>query len=187
MIKQSIVKNLVNKILALGLIISGIIYIIITKNYVFIPSVFIPTFIILIFVRWLIKNKKMNIMHGIYINLALWLNFLGEYYFFYHWIYYDKLLHFFVPLFITIIVYNHLEIKSRHISKKILVFFIVLGVGAGFEVFEYFQSGFFHFPSVGVYADTTLIMPPHQDTIWDLTFNSLGSLIYLLFKKLKKE
>jgi hypothetical protein len=77
--------------------------------------------------------------------------------------------------------------NSKFISKKVLVFLAVLGIGAGFEIFEYLQNAIFNFPSVGVYADTTLIMQPYPDTIWDLIYNCLGSAAYLIFKKIRPE
>jgi hypothetical protein len=174
--------KIMNYVLFFGIIISGPIYIILNKNYKFIPSVFIPTVILSIASLWMIKNKKMSNIYGLYAYIGLWLNLLGEYYFFYHWEYYDKVLHFFVPFFITIIIYKYLEKNSKEPPKKIFIFLSVLGIGTLFEIFEYFQSGIFNFPSVGVYNKTDLIMPPYKDTIWDLVFNCFGSLSYLSFK-----
>jgi len=182
LLKDIMLKNLINKVLFLGIIVSGVIYIILSKNYSFIPSVFIPSIIISLISFWILKYKKIDVIYGIYVHLGLWLNLLGEYYFYYNWIYYDKVLHFFIPLFITMTIYKYFNIHSKYAPKKMLVFFAVLGMGALFEIFEYFQSGIFNFPSVGVFAHSDLIMPPYKDTIWDLIFNCFGSLSYLFFK-----
>ena len=181
------IKDKISKISFIVILISGIIYVILTKMYSFIPSVFIPTIVLSIIYFAIEKSNKINPSYGIYLQIGFWLNLLGEYYFYYHWIYYDKVLHFFIPLFITIILYNYFEINSKFISKKILVLLAVLGIGAGFEIFEYFQSGIFNFPSVGVFANSDLVMTPYKDTIWDLVYNCLGATTYLLFKKFKNE
>lgn len=166
-----------------GMIISGPIYSVVTKTYNFIPSVYVPTIAVALIALYIIRKENVNNLYGVYIQIALWLNLLGEYYFYYHWQYYDKFLHFAIPLFITVMIYKYFAVNSKGPPKKWLVFLTVLGVGAFFEIFEYFQSGIFHFPSVGVYANSDLVMPPYSDTIWDLVCNSLGSLTYLLFRE----
>jgi len=176
------IKAIINWILLFGILISGPLYIFLSKNNSFIPSVYLPTIIISVLCLWIIKKKKLDLKYGIYAHLGLWLNLLGEYYFYYHWVYYDKVLHFFVPLIFTLFLYDYIKVKLNPFQKKFFILLCVLGIGALFEIFEYFQSGIFNFPSVGVYLDTELVMPPYKDTIWDLIYNSLGSLFYLFFK-----
>lgn len=176
----------INKVLFYGIVLSGIIYIILSKNYTFIPSVYIPSIVVYLLLSWFFKIKKIEVNYLIYVNVALWLNLIGEYYFYYHSVYYDKFLHYAVPIMITIIIYHYFEINSKNMPKKELVFLAVLGLSASFEIFEYFQSGIFNFPSVGVYNETDLIMPPYQDTIWDMLCASFGILTYLIFKKIKE-
>ena len=98
----------------------------------------------------------MDIIYSVYVQIGLWLNLLGEYYFFYHWIYYDKFLHFSVPFMIAMVTYKYLKRNSKNINNDMVVFFFVLGVCALFEIFEYFQSGILKFPSVGVYANNLM-------------------------------
>jgi hypothetical protein len=179
--------EIINSILFYGIIVSGIIYVLLSKNYIFISSVLIPSIAVSLVSKIILRYMKLDSCYMVYINLGLWLNLLGEYYFYYNSIYYDKVLHFFIPLFITILFYKYFEINSKGLPKKSLVFLIVLGLTAVWEIFEYFQSGIFNFPSVGVYNHTDLVMPPYKDTIWDLFSGCFGALGYLIFKKEKIE
>ena len=166
-----------------AMVISGVIYAIESKRYSFIPSVYIPSILITLIAFSLFEKKKIDDLYSIYVELALWLNLFGEYYFYYHWVYYDKVLHFFIPMIITVGIYNYFKIKSEHIPKEVFVFLVVVGIGAVWEILEYAQNVTFHFPSVGVFANSDLIMAPYPDTIWDMIFNCLGSFTYLFFKK----
>jgi uncharacterized membrane protein YjdF len=177
--------KLINRLLFLGIVISGAIYVLLTKTYNFIPSVYILTILASLISLVLIKNKKISETWGIYIHLGLWANLIGEYYFYYHWVHYDKFLHFIIPLIMTIAAYEYFEKNSRGPPKKFLIFLAVLGVSAFFEIFEYFQSRLFNFPSVGVYIGNDLVMSAHDDTIWDLTCSCLGSLVYLSYIEIK--
>jgi len=174
-----------NNVLFYGMIVTGIIYVLISKVYSFIYAVLIPTLIVSWVIGKLLSKRKINPKYELYVNLSLWPNLIGEYYFYYHWVYYDKVLHFLIPIFIFVIAYEYISRESKFYAKE-KTFFYVLGITSAFEIFEYFQSGFFNFPSVGVYLNTDLVMAQYQDTIWDLFSGVLGVFCYLAFLKIKE-
>ena len=98
---------------------------------------------------------------------------------------YDKFLHFSIPLLMTIIAYEFF-VKDSKLFAKEKAFFYILGINAAFEIFEYFQSKIFNFPSVGVYLDKTMVMARYPDTIWDLVACCGGCLAYLLFLRINE-
>lgn len=180
-------SDILNKILFWGIVISGLVYTFWSKNYIFIPSVYIPAVFVSLIIKPFFKYKKIPPFYELPVNICLWTGLIGEYYFYYHTVYYDKFLHFFIPMLLASIVYEYFLINSKGFPRKDLVFLAVLGLSAGFEIFEYFQAIWFNFPSVGVYIAGTTVMPPYEDTIWDMACVCFGCLTYLVFKTIKEK
>jgi len=64
-----------------------------------------------------------------------------------------------------------------------MILFTVIGLFAIWEFYEYAGTLIFDYPFVGVYHDGIMIMSSYDDTMWDMIFGTLGSLLYLIFKK----
>ena len=110
---------------------------------------------------------------------ALWVHLLGLLYFYEALPFYDKILHFVVPFFITLIVYDYF---SRNLKiHKPAIFLSVVGILALFEIYEFFLDFAFGAKSQGVFSSSGYqIIDPLLDTMADLLLGALGSLIFLL-------
>ena len=119
----------------------------------------------------------------LFINIALWLNILGEFALYYNGyvLYYDKVLHFSLGIIIAAIVYDYYT-KTLG-PKKDAVFFTVLGLLAIWEIYEYALMNFMGFPLMGVTSQGAIIQSAIDDTMMDLIFGSIGAGIYLIFRK----
>ncbi len=175
------VITIINKIFLISFFILGIIIIFFDLNskltWITAFGSFLTSFTLGIF----LKNRGIDEKYMILINIGLILGILGEIWFYYHGvIYYDKFLHFTIGMIITIIVYYD-YFKNLKVSK-LHVFFTVLGMLAGWEIFEYIMKISFNFPMMGVLSNGVMIQSPLDDTMYDLVFGALGSLSYLLFK-----
>lgn len=135
---------------------------------------------------WLLEQKGISRKFMVFFNIALLLNILGEVAFYYDGLpYYDKFLHLSVGFLITIVVFEYFS-KNLNIKKDI-IFFVVLGLLTLWEIQEYSTLTFFNFQSMGVISNGAVVQSPFDDTMFDLIFGSIGSLIYLLFKQEKSK
>lgn len=135
-----------------------------------------------------IRSKEINEKYFILINLALLLNLIGEIRTYYSggvFFYYDKFLHFSIALLITIIMYEYFKKNSN--LKKDAVFLAVLGLLCAWEISEYIRFIYFNEPIVGVIVNRSFAVSPYDDTMLDLIWGVIGSLIYLVFKRDKNE
>ena len=132
--------------------------------------------------EWVLKHRGVNNRYLILINISLLLGLLGELVFYYNgYLYYDKILHFFVGLMITLIVYEYYS-KSLKI-KKDMIFFTALGMLTIWEIYEYILMSFFGFPLMGVITNSIVVQSPFDDTMMDLIWGSIGAIIALLIKE----
>ena len=183
---MSKIIQLVNKGLFYGMFICGLAFAFLGNNLTFLFFILIPSLIVSWFIAKILESKDVSSDYELPINIALWLNILGEMYFYYNFQYYDKVLHLTIPFLIAIIMYEYISKNAKnHKPKKEVVFFTVLGMTALFEIAEYFLYISLQYPLVGVFLSDkkTLVMSLYADTIWDMIMNSLGILIYLIFKK----
>ncbi|MFA7708470.1 MAG: hypothetical protein WCX73_05965 [Candidatus Pacearchaeota archaeon] len=178
-------KNLgyvINKVLFYGLLIMGIILVFFGTGRISTTLTAFGSFIASFIISNFIKNKKIPKNYELLINLALWLNLLGEIIFYYGGVlYYDKILHLTLGIFLSSILYVY---YSNNLKKdKLMIFFGVLGILALWEVYEYAIQIFFNFPAMGLVRNGVFIQSPFDDTMYDLIFGMFGSLIFLFFKK----
>lgn len=176
--KKSI--KIINNILIFSLIIIGLVISFLDYNLKFLFLVVLPTLIFYWFLSSQIDSRKINDNYKFLISIALWLNILGEIYFYYHFQYYDKILHFIVPIMITFITYEYF--KKNKFLKKELVFFSVLGMLVLFELYEYILAYLFNYPFIGVIVHGTFRLQPLDDTMLDLVSGILGILIAIFIR-----
>jgi len=168
-----------NKILLYGLLVNGLIWLFFNLR-TSIVIISLAAFLSSLALTFVIDKKGLK-DYSIFINLALWINLCGEMAFYYgNYFGYDKILHFSVGLFITIIVYENFH-KNLKIDKQ-MIFFVVLGMLCAWEILEYSTMAFFDFPSMGVFKNGAMLQSPLDDTMYDLIMGSLGSLVYLIFR-----
>jgi len=144
--------QLVNKGLFYGMFICGVVFAFLENNLIFLFFILIPSVIVSWFAAKILEFKDLSPDYELPINIALWLNILGEMYFYYNFQYYDKVLHLTIPFLITIIIYEYISKNAKdHKPKKEIVFFTVLGMTALFEILEYFLYTILQYPLVGVF------------------------------------
>lgn len=144
--------QLVNKGLFYGMFICGVVFAFLENNLIFLFFILIPSVIVSWFAAKILEFKDLSPDYELPINIALWLNILGEMYFYYNFQYYDKVLHLAIPFLITIIIYEYISKNAKdHKPKKEIVFFTVLGMTALFEILEYFLYTILQYPLVGVF------------------------------------
>jgi len=176
--------NLLNRILFFGFLLLGIILLFFNLGRKSAMLMVFASFLGSWALLFALRQKKVNENFWFLINIGLWLNIAGEIVFYYGGsLYYDKFLHFFMGIIITIMVYEYYS-KSL-IVKKDMIFFTVLGMLALWEIYEYFLQFFLNFPAMGVTIKGVFIQSPFNDTMYDLIYGLLGSLVFLLFRKEK--
>lgn len=108
---------------------------------------------------------------------------------YYRSVFYDKILHFFLPLLLCIIIFymldKHLNINFKW--KLLMTSFIVFGIMGVFEIGEYLSDKYFDTIFQGVYSNiikskADVIQTPIDDSMQDLIFGVLGSLTFVTFK-----
>lgn len=105
---------------------------------------------------------------------------------FYIYPYYDKVLHFFLPILTSFLVFycvNKLDIKLRW--KILFTFSIVVAILGIFEIVEYTLDLLLDMKLQGVYLrdsygieKLSVLTDPLDDTMVDMVFGTLGSLVY---------
>lgn len=127
-----------------------------------------------------VEKVRISKNYKLIIYIFLWTYLLGEFYFYSNTFYYDKISHFIIPIFITSMVYDYIS-KSNLKYLKTQIFFIVLGMLCAFEIFEYFMD-IFLYNMVREFVIGGIRFSELHDTMWDLIFGALGSLIFLMYR-----
>lgn len=131
------------------------------------------------------KDLGLKEWHFSFFLLSIYLGILGDNFFrFYYALrYYDKILHFFIPMGLTFIM-----IDSRLFKDKNFLTLIILGFAAIFEILEYLSDKLLGTTLQGVFSKITgsMLMSPIDDTLFDLLSALLGSSIvsitYLIYQ-----
>lgn len=171
-------------ILYKGILILGILFLFF-KQYFF-GFMLLLTFPFAWFFTKAVDKTKINRNYSILIYVALWLHLIGEFYLYANLPYYDKLLHFFVPMLITSMVYDYTK-KFKFEYKNIGVFLAVVGMLCLFEIFEFGIDLFLGLDMIGVINMGEIIISPLSDTMSDLIFGTLGSLLFLVIREKNKK
>lgn len=130
-------------------------------------------------------NFNFEARHYASVMIILALSFVLEP-LYWNWFYYDKVLHFFEPMFVCSILFYTLRKQKINLNLKLIfVFFIMAGMIGILEVNEYTFDYLFDLKLQGVYLgfkDLGLlsnVMNSLQDTHIDMVCGYLGSAIYL--------
>jgi len=101
-------------------------------------------------------------------------------------VFYDKVLHFFLPMLYASIVYFAISKLGINLKLKLVfVFFVVIGTLTLFEIGEYFGEIIFGIETQGVYVRTgnagesELYLDKFDDTMIDLSLGVVGTFLYL--------
>jgi hypothetical protein len=174
--------NIANRILLYGLFLAGVVLLFKGTGRISTMIMAFGSFIASVIIAWIFKVKKIDEKYLTYINVALWLNLLGEIIVYYSGLFlYDKILHITLGYLLSIIIYNYFLENSK--LKKDATFFAVMGLLAVWEIWEFSLDTFLGFQSQGVIRNNIFIMSPIDDTMYDLIWGAIGSLIYLFIKK----
>ena len=135
-----------------------------------------------ILLAWLLHLKNINEKYWLFINIALWFNVIGEIFAYYSGLFvYDKLLHLATGVLITMIIYSYY--KENSTLSKDMVFVTAIGLMVLFEIYEYLWDVFFGSQLQGVVRGGVYILSSLDDTMQDIIWGTIGSLVYLFFKK----
>lgn len=129
--------------------------------------------------------------YGLVILMDL-LSFIFGPTYFYVYMHYDKVLHFFQPMIISSMIFyamRNLKIDTKW--KLVFTFFIVSATTGLFEILEFGIDSFLNYNLQGVFLQSlqnstkiSLVMDPLTDTHMDMIFGNLGALTYIFYKSL---
>jgi len=134
-------------------------------------------------------DVRFKVRHYVFVTIISIAGFLlGELYTIYP--IYDKVLHFFIPLLFTSIVFHmtsNLNLKRKW--QILFALFIVIGGVGLFEIAEYSLDYFFNLDLQGVAIRKVqefsvfleVVQEPLDDTMIDMVFGVLGAIVYSLF------
>lgn len=169
---------MINLILLFSMFLLG--GILVVLKFWFFSAVVFVSFAFGILLSWVMEKAEFKPCHKTLIYIFLWLSIVGELGLYVRWDIYDKLLHLIIPFFLAYLVGFYLR-KSEIKHKGFIIFFVVLGMGSIFEVFEYLIDSFLGMNMGGVTnLSKEILMDEWKDTIWDLIMTSCGILIYLI-------
>lgn len=129
-----------------------------------------------------IEKAGIHENYKIIMYLMLWVHLFGEFYFYTNVFYYDKILHFVVPIFITSMVYDYIK-RFKLEFQTLQIFLIVMGMLCMFEIFEYFVDLFLHYGMQKVIILGEIRLSELHDTFWDLIFGALGVASFLIYRR----
>jgi len=132
----------------------------------------------------IMDKRNINSKYKLLVVIAVWLGLLGVASLYETFQYYDKVIHFIIGFFITLIVYAYFVKNLNHSPKKIMVLLSTLGILTFWEFAEFFADTFFGLHAQGVFSSAgQTLMSPNTDTMLDLITGALGSLMCLAFKR----
>jgi hypothetical protein len=178
------VIGIINKLLLYGLFVFGIVLIIFYSNKTTSSITALTAFFESILFIWVLRLRGINDKYWLYINIGLWLNVLGE--ILIYWSgpqIYDKVLHLYLGIVITAIVYEDYKINMK--INKMWIFLSLVGLLGVWEIYEYILDNLLHFNLQGVIRGGVFTMSQIDDTMYDLIIGALGSIGYLFLKKEK--
>lgn len=161
----------------------GVIYLIF-DGFSFFTFTSFAWFVISFIIFKIIDKRKIHSQYKLLVVVAVWLNLMGMIFFYRHFSYYDKILHFAISFFIAIIVYDYFVNNLNKFPKKFMVFLSSIGLLTIWEFAEYIGDVFFGLNLQGVFSGNgQMIMSPIGDTMIDLIVGALGAVMCLVFKK----
>lgn len=179
------VARLLSNVLKNGLLAYGIIYLfnhifLGRFNYWFAAMIWISYFSSLLIENFLLKHQ-LGYKHIALANTFLWMNIVGEIFYYGVSTYYDKVLHFIIPFFITyiMIIYFKKNLKIDYL----LTFLSVMGCLVIFEIYEYLVTMFIGYEMLGVIINGVVIMSYVDDTFADLLVGMTATFLMIVIHK----
>ena len=171
----------ITKLLKYLLLILGIFFFVFPYKFKLFYWLFLISFILALIFELVIKKLELSDKEYLLILIIIWLNAIGELWFYTNFQYYDKLLHFIDPFLISVIYYTYLKKNNQMIT--FFFPFTILGMLAFFEIIEWLIDSL-GFPMLGVYTSSGIeIMSKLTDTMIDLLAGCLGILTFLITKQ----
>jgi len=87
-------------------------------------------------------------------------------------------------IILSSIVYEYY--KNNLKLKKSMVFLTVMGLFVVWEIYEFLGDSFFGFQMQGLIRNGIFLQSPIQDTMFDLIFGALGSILFFICKRDQK-
>jgi hypothetical protein len=181
--------DIITKTLAVLMFILGILFLIVKFDYVK-AFEFIGGSVASIFFFYLLDKMKINHYYKIFIVVAIWAHLIGALSLFDNFVYYDKILHFTIAVFITLIIsdYFYSNFSFKNGLLQIFIFFNLLGIFAGWEIYEYIGDVLFNLHAQGVYDFSgNIIVSRIDDTMQDMIISSIGAIITLFIRNGRKD
>lgn len=108
---------------------------------------------------------------------------------------FDKMLHFVIPLILTIVLYFWIstDYKQHKFIKIVIAMLVVMGIGAIGEVFEFIGQRYFQIYGSGMFSQGDLLPSTLQndlknyDTWWDMIIDFIGTLFAGVILAVKKK
>jgi len=174
--------RLIEKLLLYGLFALGVVLLFYGTGRISTMLLAFESFFAAILIAWIFHQKGLNEKYLPYFYLGLWFNMFGEIIAYYNGTFlYDKLLHLSLGILLSAVILEYYEKNSD--LKRDSTFFAVLGLLAIWEIYEFALDSFFGFQAQGVFINNIMVQSAINDTMYDLIWGSIGSLVYLFFKK----
>jgi uncharacterized membrane protein YjdF len=172
----------INKILSYAFLLLGIFFFLFPYRFKTFYFLMFVTFGFAILFSIVVKKFGLTEKHFTLILIMLWLNVLGELWFYFNYVHYDKILHFCIPFLMSWIFYDYLQKSKQNVT--IFFPFTILGMLAFFEIIEWFIDSVIGFPMLGVFDSSgAVVMSKLTDTMVDLCMGILGTLTFLAFRR----
>jgi hypothetical protein len=158
-------------------------------NKLLIAPIF-PLFLVILYMHHLNRKRNLKIPDYFFTLgvIAIFLTVIGEFFFelYYKIIYYDKILHFFVPIYL-VFVFRFLATKKFHL-ENLIILLAVIGLCTLWEMFEFVVDTITGTTVMqGVVINMKELTGGFVDTMNDLFFNLGGTLVGLLIAPLFKK
>src|SRR3972149_8558957 len=106
----------INRILSYLLLLLGIIFMIFPYRFTTFYWLMFISFAIALLFKFIIKKLELTEKEYFVVLIIIWLNVLGELWFYFNFLFYDKLLHFIVPFSISYIYCGYLKKNKQRIT-----------------------------------------------------------------------
>ncbi len=172
--------KIINNILEYSLLAIAVYIIFFTDyNYLLVIPLF-PLFLFFKYMHWYDKKNKLNIPDYYYTLgvIAVCPTIIGEFFFefYYKILYYDKILHLVIPIYLAMVVSFFLKKDLRF--KKIFIVLMVLGIASLWEMFEFLVDSISGTTIMqGVVINMKELTGGFEDTMKDSFFVLTGSII----------
>lgn len=182
--------KIVNNILTYGLVVVATFLLFFTDANPWIVTPIYLFFLSMLLIRWQDKKHKLKIPDYIYFFglLAMYLNVFGEFFFrlYYNLVFYDKILHFVVPVYLVFLAGFFIKKNVRY--RFVWIFLAVITLCLFWEGFEYFADSISGTTIMrGVVIDFKEMTGGFDDTVMDMVFAFIGTLTGLMVSwRLKK-